>query len=288
MLIEQFDLVPHAKKPFRELSGGLKRRVMLARAMINDPKLLILDEPTAGVDVELRRDLWRYLQELNRDGKTILLTSHYLEEVERLCRTIAIVAKGKIVRQGPKEEFVHEPGGLEAAYLSGDRRGARSRGGAGMSNARRRIINWIGLWTIIRREWSRLMRVPIQAFLAPWISALLFIFIFGFVVGGRIALIGGHHYIEFVLPGVVDDEHRQRRLPAVDLADLFLALPALHGGDAGLAALLCGDDRGHRSAVVVVRSVITALGILVIGVAFGATSHRQHLPSSCSGSCRCR
>ena len=117
MLIEKFDLVPHVKKRFRELSGGLKRRVMLARAMINDPELLILDEPTAGVDVELRRDLWRYLQELNADGKTIFLTSHYLEEVERLCRNISIVTGGRIVRQGPKEEFVREPGGLEAAYL---------------------------------------------------------------------------------------------------------------------------------------------------------------------------
>jgi len=118
MLIERFELVPHASKPFRELSGGLKRRVILARAMVNDPKLLILDEPTAGVDVELRMDLWRYLQELNRDGTTILLTSHYLEEIERLCRTIAIVAKGRIVRNGPKEEFFTEPGGLEKAYLA--------------------------------------------------------------------------------------------------------------------------------------------------------------------------
>jgi ABC-2 type transport system ATP-binding protein len=117
MLIERFELTEHANKPFRELSGGLKRRVILCRALIHDPKLLILDEPTAGVDVELRRDLWRYLQELNRDGKTILLTSHYLEEVERLCRTIAIVASGKIVRNGPKAEFM-TGAGLEQAYLT--------------------------------------------------------------------------------------------------------------------------------------------------------------------------
>ncbi|HEX3808317.1 MAG TPA: ABC transporter ATP-binding protein [Rhizomicrobium sp.] len=116
-LIERFDLVPHQKKQFRELSGGLKRRVILARALINDPKLLILDEPTAGVDVELRRDLWRYLQELNRDGKTILLTSHYLEEIERLCKTISIIKDGKIVREGTKDEIVRTPGGLEAEYL---------------------------------------------------------------------------------------------------------------------------------------------------------------------------
>jgi ABC-2 type transport system ATP-binding protein len=117
LLMERFDLVPHQKKAFRELSGGLKRRVVLARALINDPKLIILDEPTAGVDVELRRVLWSYLTEINKDGKTILLTSHYLEEVERLCRHIAIVNKGRIVREGTKDEMSRGPGGLEAAYL---------------------------------------------------------------------------------------------------------------------------------------------------------------------------
>jgi ABC-2 type transport system ATP-binding protein len=117
-LMERFELGPHEKKSFRELSGGLKRRVVLARALVNDPKLLILDEPTAGVDVELRRILWRYLQEINQDGRTILLTSHYLEEVERLCRDVAIVNKGKIVRQGTKDEIAGAPGGLEEAYLA--------------------------------------------------------------------------------------------------------------------------------------------------------------------------
>src|SRR5580698_5334422 len=116
-LMERFDLIPHQKKSFRELSGGLKRRVVLARALVNDPPLLILDEPTAGVDVELRRVLWRYLQEINKDGKTILLTSHYLEEVERLCRYVSIVNKGRIVREGTKDEIAGGPGGLEDAYL---------------------------------------------------------------------------------------------------------------------------------------------------------------------------
>jgi ABC-2 type transport system ATP-binding protein len=116
-LMERFELGPHEKKAFRELSGGLKRRVVLARALVNDPKLLILDEPTAGVDVELRRVLWRYLTEINQDGRTILLTSHYLEEVERLCRDVAIVNKGRIVKQGTKDEIAGTPGGLEHAYL---------------------------------------------------------------------------------------------------------------------------------------------------------------------------
>ncbi|HEX4105405.1 MAG TPA: ABC transporter ATP-binding protein [Rhizomicrobium sp.] len=117
-LMERFDLIPHQKKQFRQLSGGLKRRVVLARALVNDPKLIILDEPTAGVDVELRRVLWRYLAEINKDGRTILLTSHYLEEVERLCRQIAIVNQGRIVREGTKDEIAGAPGGLENAYLA--------------------------------------------------------------------------------------------------------------------------------------------------------------------------
>ena len=118
MLMERFDLIPHQKKAFRELSGGLKRRVVLARALVNDPKLIVLDEPTAGVDVELRRVLWRYLQQINADGKTILLTSHYLEEIERLCRNVAIVNKGLIVKEGTKEAMVKASGGIEAAYLA--------------------------------------------------------------------------------------------------------------------------------------------------------------------------
>jgi ABC-2 type transport system ATP-binding protein len=117
-LLERFGLSSKAKQIYTRLSGGMKRRLTIARALMFEPRLLILDEPTAGVDVELRMDLWRYLQELNRDGTTILLTSHYLEEIERLCRTIAIVAGGRIVRYGPKEEFFTEPGGLERAYLA--------------------------------------------------------------------------------------------------------------------------------------------------------------------------
>lgn len=113
----RFELIPHADKPFRTLSGGLKRRVMLARALIHDPKFLILDEPTAGVDVELRRDLWRYFQEMQRGGKTILLTSHYLEEVERLCDRIAIIHHGKIVAIGDKNDFIGGGKNLEEKFL---------------------------------------------------------------------------------------------------------------------------------------------------------------------------
>jgi ABC-2 type transport system ATP-binding protein len=85
----------------RTLSGGMKRRLMIARAMMTRPRLLILDEPTAGVDIEIRRDMWKALQEINAAGTTIILTTHYLEEAEQLCRNLAIINHGRIVEQGP-------------------------------------------------------------------------------------------------------------------------------------------------------------------------------------------
>jgi ABC-2 type transport system ATP-binding protein len=81
----------------RSLSGGMKRRLMIARALIHEPKLLILDEPTAGVDIEVRRSMWEFLRQLNDDGTTIILTTHYLEEAENLCRNIAIIDEGRII-----------------------------------------------------------------------------------------------------------------------------------------------------------------------------------------------
>lgn len=116
-LFHILDLEKHKEKPFRTLSGGLKRRVMLARAMMHNPDLLILDEPTAGVDVELRQELHSYLRKINSEGKTILLTSHYLEEVELLCNRIAIINGGKIVAIGDKSEFIKDGKNLEKVYL---------------------------------------------------------------------------------------------------------------------------------------------------------------------------
>ena len=117
-LFETFGLIPHRHKQFRQLSGGLKRRVALARALIHDPRLIILDEPTAGVDVEQRHELWELLQKLHSQGKTIILTSHYLEEVERLCSRVAILHNGVILEELSKEEFGKNGGSLETTYLS--------------------------------------------------------------------------------------------------------------------------------------------------------------------------
>lgn len=117
-LIEQFDLKEHTEKQFNELSGGFKRRVILARALLHDPDVLILDEPTAGVDVELRHELWQYFRELNEKGKTIILTSHYLEEVEMLCERIGIINQGKIVAIDEKKAFTKNGKSLEDTYLA--------------------------------------------------------------------------------------------------------------------------------------------------------------------------
>jgi ABC-2 type transport system ATP-binding protein len=116
-LIKRFDLEEHRNVKFQKLSGGLKRRAMLGRALVHTPDLLILDEPTAGVDVEQRRDLWAYLKEMNERGKTIILTSHYLEEIQYLCNEIAIINHGKIVAHGTKEEFMKDGRSVEDAYL---------------------------------------------------------------------------------------------------------------------------------------------------------------------------
>ncbi|HEY1142072.1 MAG TPA: ABC transporter ATP-binding protein [Lysobacter sp.] len=90
----------------RTLSGGMKRRLMIARAMMTRPRLLILDEPTAGVDIEIRRGMWKTLKEINAAGTTIILTTHYLEEAESLCRNLAIIDKGRIVEQGPMKALL--------------------------------------------------------------------------------------------------------------------------------------------------------------------------------------
>ena len=90
----------------RELSGGMKRRLMIARALVHEPRLLVLDEPTAGVDIEMRRSMWEFLQELNDNGTTIILTTHYLEEAESLCRNIAIIDQGSIVHHSSMRELL--------------------------------------------------------------------------------------------------------------------------------------------------------------------------------------
>jgi ABC-2 type transport system ATP-binding protein len=105
-ILTQLGLFEKRKDTAMSLSGGMKRRLLIARALIHEPKILLLDEPTAGVDVELRRGMWDFLRELNAGGTTIVLTTHYLEEVEILCKRVAIINKGEIIEQGGVKELV--------------------------------------------------------------------------------------------------------------------------------------------------------------------------------------
>lgn len=113
-LLRSLSLWDKKDQPGRNLSGGMKRRLMLARALVNDPRLLILDEPTAGLDIELRRSLWDFLIELNKKGTTIILTTHYLEEAENLCRNIAIIDEGRVLTSEPIDDFLRK---LESQVL---------------------------------------------------------------------------------------------------------------------------------------------------------------------------
>ena len=120
LMLEQFGLTEKRKSRARELSGGMKRRVQIAKALVHDPPILILDEPTAGVDIELRHMLWDYLQKINQEGKTILLTTHYIEEAEQLCETVAIIDDGKIIATDSPKKLTQSHGmsGLEIILSS--------------------------------------------------------------------------------------------------------------------------------------------------------------------------
>jgi len=107
-VLKKLNLYHKRNETSRHLSGGMKRRVQIAKALVHDPPILILDEPTAGVDIELRHMLWDYLKELNNNGKTILLTTHYIEEAEKLCDEIAIINNGNIIKQGDTASIIKE------------------------------------------------------------------------------------------------------------------------------------------------------------------------------------
>ena len=115
-LLTTFRLDDKKGSDFRKLSSGMKRRLLLCRALVHDPKILILDEPTAGADLELRHLIWDYLLELNAQGKTIFLTTHYMEEAEKLSKTVMIVDKGRIIHSGDKQALLRDKS-LETRFL---------------------------------------------------------------------------------------------------------------------------------------------------------------------------
>jgi ABC-2 type transport system ATP-binding protein len=115
-LLHRFQLAEKRNAKYRALSGGQKKRLLICRALVHDPEILILDEPTAGCDLELKFLIWDYLSQLNKEGKTIFLTTHYMEEAEKLCRTIGIISHGQIVCIGDRSEVLHDKP-LEDVFL---------------------------------------------------------------------------------------------------------------------------------------------------------------------------
>ncbi|MDX8384104.1 MAG: ABC transporter ATP-binding protein, partial [Ghiorsea sp.] len=109
-LLERLELSEHAHKVARQLSGGMRRRLLVAQALVHKPEVSVLDEPTAGVDVELRKRLWDFMRELNAAGTTILLTTHYLEEAEQLCDHVAIIDQGKLLTSQPMQSLLDSVG----------------------------------------------------------------------------------------------------------------------------------------------------------------------------------
>ena len=167
---------------------------MLGRALVHTPDLLILDEPTAGVDVEQRRDLWAYLKELNESGKTIILTSHYLEEIQYLCNEIAIINHGQIIAEGTKDDLMKEGIPWRKRILKL----------LALVTPNNMKINLIGLFYNVASRSEANNAVVVQTLIAPVVSAALYIFIFGTVIGSRITEVSGVPYISFhFFPGIL-------------------------------------------------------------------------------------
>ncbi len=171
----------------RTLSGGMKRRVLVAQALVHWPPVIVLDEPTAGVDVGLRQGLWQFIRRLNRDGHTIVLTTHYLEEAEELCDRIAMLKAGRIVALDSTRNLLETfsglvlklrldrdalPDGLEATQLSAED----------------------GRFTMRLRDYNALEQV---------LTALLYLVVFAYALGGRVRMFEQMSYAQFLVPGLV-------------------------------------------------------------------------------------
>ena len=182
----------------------MKRRLTLARALLHRPRLVILDEPTAGVDIELRHDLWRYIRRLHREGTTIVLTTHYLEEAESLCEDIALIAARRDRR--PRQRRTAQ------AAVRRERRWRRSTCGPsrradvtvlGNRGRRMRPDTSRSLLALSGRETLRVSKLWTQTILAPVVASFLFILVFGLSLGSRIREFEGFPYEVFIVPGLI-------------------------------------------------------------------------------------
>ena len=231
-LLESFSLTEKRDDRTRTLSGGMKRRLVLARALMHRPRLLILDEPTAGVDVELRLELWHYVQRINAEGTTILLTTHYLEEAEQLCSRIAFINHGEIVAAGTNRELAERYGvtTLEDAYLDAGRaqgavaRARRARGGRGRVSSA--TATRIRFGALVRREVNRFLKIKRQTLGAPLLETFLYISVFGAALGSRIQTLHGFRLRRLRDPGADHDGLGDERVLQQLVLDPAAEVPA--------------------------------------------------------------
>ncbi|MHB9115687.1 MAG: ATP-binding cassette domain-containing protein [Thermoleophilia bacterium] len=223
-LLAVFDLSDKADVRPNRLSGGMRRRLLIARALMHRPRLVVLDEPTAGVDLELRHELWRYLHRLHQEEEaTILLTTHYIEEAETLCERIAFIRAGRIVAEGsPAELRTRFKGGrLEDVYytlMGGAAQATRAVGAApgaapntGGSAPRTRalilrdpaLVQRRGTVALAGREVQRVLSLWTQTILPPVLTSLLYLLVFGGALGARVRQVEGVDYLSFIFPGLV-------------------------------------------------------------------------------------
>src|SRR5437588_583947 len=201
----------------RSLSGGMKRRLLIAKALVHDPPVLFLDEPTAGVDVELRRDLWAYVKRLASAGTTVVLTTHYLEEAEELADRIGVIKNGRLLVVEEKRELIsrhskrivrlelEKPVREPPAPIAPPTNGATAleRPLPPLPPPAQPIERTLGVRTLYGKEVKRFLRVPGQTILSPLITTALYFVVFGWSLGGRLREVEGVPYIRFLVPGLV-------------------------------------------------------------------------------------
>ncbi|EAE8723670.1 ABC transporter permease [Listeria monocytogenes] len=219
--LKQSNLWEKRNERARMLSGGMKRRLMIARALMHEPKLLILDEPTAGVDIELRREMWTFLRELNESGTTIILTTHYLEEAEMLCRNIGIIQSGELIENTSMksllsklqfETFIFDLEPYEEAFeITGYNHVFEDKQTLSVEVERNQGVNHIfeqlsehGIKVLsMRNKSNRYMRIWVQTLVPPVITTSLYFIIFGKMIGSRIGEMNGFSYMEYIVPGLI-------------------------------------------------------------------------------------
>ncbi len=205
-ILANLGLSDKADANMRALSGGMKRRVLVAQALVHRPPVIMLDEPTAGVDVDLRRTLWEFISRLNKEGHTILLTTHYLEEAEALCGRIAMLKGGRIVALDTTQALLARVGGtdLEDAFVrimhDADFLGVRHELFSFAGAAHR---HGFGLSHAAAQRTARFWKVGFQTIAAPVVTALLYLLIFAHVLEGRVQVYGSVPYTSFLIPGLM-------------------------------------------------------------------------------------